>query len=240
MVCPVAACIKRWNGALGSAEPAVLLPLLWRRRDNSVGQASAWGWIYSTGCVMSTWSMGAGSKKESSHFMPVQEAQIDFFSPLFILSFCAAFILGIKRLPSALSPENFSPAGLHFFLSFWTCRVIFSLVLFWGVFFWGFCVYVSFLKKQTKHKAMKCTPEARQMDYKRGWGEAEGLSRAGEREVFSHVQVLSFRWSSTVDPFGFSADTVCSKAVTIWEGWTAAAKCRRYGMLWYCVDLETL
>lgn len=87
---------------------------------------------------------------------------------------------------------------------------------------------------------MKCAPKARLMDYKRGWGEAEGLRRSGEREELSHVQVLSFRWSSTVDPVGFAADTVRSKAVTIWEHWTAAGKCRRYEMLGYCVDLETL
>lgn len=116
--------------------------------------------------------------------------------------------------------------------------------LFWWVFFVCKCVCISFFlkkkKQPDKHKAMKCTRKACLMDYKRGWGEAEGLSRSGEREEFSHVQVLSFRCSSIVDPFGFSADTVCSKAVTIWEHWTAAAKCRRYEMLWYYVDLETL
>lgn len=41
--------------------------------DNSVGQAAEWGWVSSTGCVMSTWSIGAGTKKESSHFRKSKE-----------------------------------------------------------------------------------------------------------------------------------------------------------------------
>lgn len=31
------------------------------------------------------------------------------------------------------------------------------------------------------------------MDYERGWGKAEGLSRSGEGDEYSHVKVLSFR-----------------------------------------------